>query len=102
MLKYEAQGVYNLGTGRGVSVEEIAKTVLEITGSTFEPDFTGDFRYGDNRHDFADISKAKRELGFSPKCGIRKGMEKLVEWGEDKDSKDVFDESEYIRKRYFG
>ena len=49
--------------------------------SNIEPKITGDFRPGDNIHDFADISKLAsvfREYGF---VNLKEGLKKLVEWG---------------------
>jgi dTDP-L-rhamnose 4-epimerase len=100
-LESRTEGAFNLGTGRPTSVKEIADILIKETGSTIEPQITSEFRLGDNRHDFADMSKTARETGFSARWEIRKGLKKLVEWGETKEAKDVFDQSEKIRKDYF-
>ena len=71
-------------------------------GSEIEPEITGEYRVGDNRHDFADLSKANRDLNFRAKWDIRKGLEKLVEWGETQKTSESFDRSEKLRKKYMG
>jgi dTDP-L-rhamnose 4-epimerase len=43
-------------------------------------EITGKFRKGDIRHNFADISKIKKLLGFEPKIDFSKGMKKYVDW----------------------
>jgi dTDP-L-rhamnose 4-epimerase len=101
MLEHKAEGVYNLGTGNPTSVNEIVSILIDETGSGVQPNITGDFRVGDNRHDFADMGKALKDTGFSPKTGIKKGLKALVEWGEKSQAVDHFDESERIRKGYF-
>ncbi|MCK5022947.1 MAG: SDR family NAD(P)-dependent oxidoreductase [Candidatus Aenigmarchaeota archaeon] len=98
----DTTGVYNLGSGNPVSVLEIAKTLKEITDSDIEPKVTGEYRVGDNRHDFADMTKAQKDLNFRAKWDIKKGLEKLSEWGDTQKTKESFDKSEKIRKKYFG
>lgn len=100
-LESEIQGIYNLGTGKPISVNEIANYLIEILDSKIEPIITSEYRVGDNRHDFADITKLKKDLKFKPKWNIKKGLEALVEWGEKQKSKDFFDKSEKIRKSIF-
>jgi dTDP-L-rhamnose 4-epimerase len=101
-LDSRVEGAFNLGTGKPTSVKEIADILLEETGSDIEQKVTGEFRVGDNRHDFADMALTGKKLGFAPKWGIRKGLGKLVEWGETSEAKDMFDESERVRKMHFG
>jgi dTDP-L-rhamnose 4-epimerase len=101
VLDSKAEGVFNLGTGKPTSVKEIADILLEETDSSTLPKITEEFRIGDNRHDFADTTKAEKELGFNPRHGIRTGLKALVEWGEKSEADDMFDESERVRKRYF-
>lgn len=44
------------------------------------PEVTGKYRMGDIRHCFADISLARKELGFEPRIPLEKGLVKLAEW----------------------
>src|SRR5690606_36030201 len=55
-----------------------AKTILILK----LPEITGDYRVGDIRHCFADISKARRILGFQPQVSLESGMQELVAWLE--------------------
>jgi dTDP-L-rhamnose 4-epimerase len=100
-LVSRAEGVFNLGTGNPTSVKEIADILIDIKGSQIKPEVTGEYRIGDNRHDFADITKTMDAFGFTPRTSIREGLEQLVEWGEGEKAEDKFGESEGIRRGYF-
>ncbi|MBI4894373.1 MAG: NAD-dependent epimerase/dehydratase family protein [Candidatus Aenigmarchaeota archaeon] len=94
--------VFNLGTGKSVTIEQIARTLIELNGREIEPKITNEFRPGDSRHDFADIGRAEKKLGFKPKWSLKSGMEKLVEWSDDQKAVDKFDQAEKERIRYLG
>jgi len=73
-------GVVNVGSGTSVTVRELAERLAEVTGIAIEPETTGDYRFGDIRHCFADISLARRLLGYEPRVGLSEGMSELAEW----------------------
>ncbi len=99
--KSDGTCVFNIGAGEPTSILEIAKLLIELTNSGVEPSVTQKFRPGDNRHDFSDISKAKKKLGFKPRWKIRDGFKKLVEWSYTQDAMDKFKEAEEERGKYF-
>ncbi|MBZ0155096.1 MAG: SDR family oxidoreductase [Alphaproteobacteria bacterium] len=72
-------GVFNIACGSRISVLDLAKLILSITGSrsslTYLP-----ARQGDVRDSLADIAQAREFLGFSPKYAIRSGLEKTIQW----------------------
>jgi UDP-glucose 4-epimerase len=70
--KSDATGIFNVGTGKAVSVNEIAKLVLKITGKDLKPVYQG-LRSGDIIDSSADISKA-RSLGYEPKYTLEEGL----------------------------
>lgn len=71
--------VFNIATGIGTTVNQVANMLQEIIGKTrLKPVYTGP-RMGDIRHSYADISKARRVLGYYPKVSLRDGLAKLVE-----------------------
>ena len=45
-----------------------------------EPVITGNFRIGDIRHNYADLSKTKEILGFMPNYDFDRGVSKFVDW----------------------
>jgi dTDP-L-rhamnose 4-epimerase len=101
-LEGSAEGVYNVGTGRPVRILDIAEMLIDIFDSKVKPKITEEFRIGDNRHDFADISKIKKELNFQPKWDLKQGLEKFVEWAESQEAIDMFERAEKERKGYLG
>ncbi|NLF87774.1 SDR family NAD(P)-dependent oxidoreductase [Candidatus Bathyarchaeota archaeon] len=70
-------GVFNLGTGKPTSVNDLAHAVLDLTGAGvgihYEP-----ARLGEIKESYADISKAKQLLKFGPKVTLREGLAALV------------------------
>jgi len=101
-LNSNKSGVFNVGTEKPTSILQIARTLAEIFDSKIEAKITEEFRSGDNRHDFANISKIRKELGFKPKYSLKEGMEKLVEWGKTEEAIDMFDKAEKERRKYLG
>jgi len=101
-LNSEKSGVLNVGTEKPTSILEIARTLIDVFDSDVDVKITEEFRPGDNRHDFAGISKIRKELSFKPKYSLREGMEKLVEWGKRKEAIDMFDKAEKERRKYLG
>jgi UDP-glucose 4-epimerase len=78
----EARGVYNIGSGRAVTVRELAELMARIAGRTVEVKHV-EPRPGDIRMSQADIAKAERELKFKPRIELEEGLRKLLE--EDND-----------------
>ena len=71
-----ATGVFNVGSGNRVTVLELADRLARILGRPdLRPEITGSFRLGDIRHCFADIGKARRELGFAPQISMDAGVD---------------------------
>jgi dTDP-L-rhamnose 4-epimerase len=70
----------NVGSGRSVTVNEIARSLGAVLGVEVDPDVTGKFRAGDIRHCFADISTARALLGYEPEVALEDGMAELAEW----------------------
>jgi len=91
--KADGVKVYNVGFGTPTTILEVAKVLLELYDSDLEPQMTGEFRVGDNRHDFADMSLIHKELGFKPKISFSDGMKKLVEWGRTERAVDKFEDA---------
>ena len=71
---------FNVGTGINTDVLTVAETLKRLYQSDIEINISGNFRLGDIRHNFADISKIKKLLGYEPKYNFETGMQKFVEW----------------------
>jgi dTDP-L-rhamnose 4-epimerase len=75
--------VLNVGSGRQYTVLEIARAMGEALGrEDLEPEVTGNYRVGDIRHCFADITLARRILGYEPAMPFEQGLIELASWLE--------------------
>ena len=72
-------GPYNVGSGVGTSVNEIASTLAGLTGYIREPKPFPP-RPGDLRRISLDASLAKKELGWSPTTSLNDGLRQTVQW----------------------
>ncbi len=76
-----AGGVFNIGSGKAVTVLEVAAAIAEVMGKPhLRPEITGRYRVGDVRHCFADISLARRVLGYAPLISFHQGLAELAGW----------------------
>jgi dTDP-L-rhamnose 4-epimerase len=78
----------NIGTGRATSVSEIARLISEGLSKNLQPEIVGKYREGDIRHCFADISRARRLLGYEPKVSLEQGIPDLLGWVREQDATD--------------
>jgi len=72
--------VFNAGSGTPTDVLTIATTLQALLGRQVDTKVTGQFRLGDIRHNFADLSKVRAVLGFEPRVAIEQGLRRFVEW----------------------
>jgi len=74
--------VFNVAVGAQTSLNTIARTIkneLSHYGKNYDKEFTyGDFRAGDVRASEADISKAKKMLGYEPKIRCLDGIKMYI------------------------
>lgn len=70
--------VFNIGTGLATSINQLAETLLEVTGKTQSKIVHSKAREGDIRHSVADISKAKEKMGYNPKAMLKDGLKALL------------------------
>ena len=74
---------YNIGTGKGTTVMDIAKTMQNIIAPQKEIRIRGGQAWdGDMTHAIADISKSVSQLGFKPKTNLKEGIQQYIEWLE--------------------
>jgi dTDP-L-rhamnose 4-epimerase len=72
---------FNVGSGVSSSVCEIASRMAATLGmENVLPDITGQYRVGDIRHCFADISRARQVLGYEPQVSLDEGLMELAGW----------------------
>jgi dTDP-L-rhamnose 4-epimerase len=81
--------VFNIGSGESRSILSVATDLARVIGRPhLVPEVTGKYRAGDIRHCFADISKSREQLGFSPEIDFESGMRELAEWLADESAED--------------
>lgn len=72
-------GVYNIGGGSRVTVNEVLRMIGQVTGR--EPVIDRQSaQKGDMRHTFADTSRANADLGFVPRVGLEEGLAAEYRW----------------------
>ncbi|HET7343857.1 MAG TPA: NAD-dependent epimerase/dehydratase family protein [Methylomirabilota bacterium] len=76
----EAHGqVFNVARGEEVTVRRLAELLAKAIDPTRAPEFT-EPRPADVRRHWADVSRARKELGFSATVGIEEGLARYVAW----------------------
>ena len=79
--KDEASGeIFNVGSGVNTSVNDVAHSLKKLYKSNQNIIISGKYRAGDIRHNYADLSKIKKLLGFVPKYNFKNGISNFVEW----------------------
>ena len=82
----EANGhVFNVGTGVATDVLTVAKTLCEKYGIEVPITVSGNYRMGDIRHNYADITLARKILGFEPKWNFNDGIAQFCKWVDQQD-----------------
>jgi dTDP-L-rhamnose 4-epimerase len=75
--------VLNVGSGRDVSIVELARSLAGQLGKArLTPEITKKYRVGDIRHCFADIGRARALLGYEPRVSLESGIADLAAWLE--------------------
>ena len=72
--------VFNVGAGLSTDVLTIANTLQKLFATTVPTTISGQFRVGDIRHNYADLSKVKKVLGFEPTVSIELGLANFIDW----------------------
>lgn len=85
---------FNVGSGCQTTVLDIISYLGKDFGVSVNYEITGDYRKGDIRHNFADISLVSKELGWAPVTSIVDGISLFAEWVKQQPvQKDTFEES---------
>jgi UDP-glucose 4-epimerase len=76
----EASGaVLNVATGEQTTINQLADTIGDLVGRQVERSFRPP-RAGDVLHSWADVSEARRVIGFEPRVSLREGLQRAVDW----------------------
>jgi UDP-N-acetylglucosamine 4-epimerase len=71
--------VYNIAKGEQTSLNELFNMLKEISGKNINA-IHGPERNGDIKHSLADVSKAKKLLGYDPSTSPLDGLRKTFDW----------------------
>jgi UDP-glucose 4-epimerase len=87
LLACELDGcrIYNLGSGHGEVMRDVAHMIATLTGSRAGLINSGE-RPGDPRQLIADTTRIRSELGWRPQVDLREGMRRTVQWYAERDA----------------
>ncbi len=85
--------VYNVGTGSPVTIRALAELLATQLDVPIAPEITGRFRVGDVRHCYADLTRARAELGYEPQVPLERGIGDLVAWVRTQTAEDRVEEA---------
>ncbi|MGL5382961.1 MAG: NAD-dependent epimerase/dehydratase family protein [Culicoidibacterales bacterium] len=80
--------VFNVGSGVATSVNEVAQTLVQAYGTDTKVTVTGNYRLGDIRHNYADLTNIQAKLGFEPKYTFAQGIAAFVDWVNEQEVKE--------------
>ncbi|MGC9104746.1 MAG: SDR family NAD(P)-dependent oxidoreductase [Candidatus Methanodesulfokora sp.] len=79
MREERARGIYNIGSGKATKIKDLAYLILKLAGKTEIKPVYMPPRPGDIRNSEADITRARRDLGFEPRVELDRGIEMLID-----------------------
>jgi dTDP-L-rhamnose 4-epimerase len=86
----------NIGSGRGVSIREIAETISNTLDVDIAPEVNGEFRPGEMRHLTSDTTRV-RAAGYEPRVELAEGIHRYINWiRTQSDIRDYFSEAAKI------
>ncbi len=95
MERPESNGeVINIGCGQPITIRQVAEILARALGKDVHPVITRKYRAGDIRHCYADISKARKLLGYEPQITHEQGFRELAGWLMQQEATGVDDKAE--------
>lgn len=92
--------VFNIGTGRPLTIGAVATAICRELAPGIEPQISATFRSGDVRHCYADIAKAQRLLGYTPRMSFEEGLRDLLTWVRGQQAEDAFEVAQGELRRH--
>ncbi len=83
--------VFNVGSGKPISIKEVAEIIINLYKSNVKPEITYKVRKLDVRHCYADISLITKTLGWKPKIDFFDGVRGLIKWSKNEKAEDLVD-----------
>lgn len=78
-MKKDEVGIFNIGTAKETSVNEIFKRLKNLTNSKYKEIYTP-VQPGEQKRSCLDYSKAKNKFGWQPKINLNQGLIKIINW----------------------
>jgi UDP-glucose 4-epimerase len=75
----KGSGVYNIGGGHSISINELASKIIEINESASEIIYTDSMK-GDAEHTLSSSNKAWKEIGWKPEITVEDGLQQYADW----------------------
>jgi len=70
----------NVGTGEKLTILDMAQSICDEMGAERNIEFSGQFRVGDIRGCYADLSRIRTALGYEPTVTFQQGIAELIQW----------------------
>jgi dTDP-L-rhamnose 4-epimerase len=87
--------IFNIGSGESYTVRDIAIQLAAVMGKeNIQPQITGKYRSGDIRHCFADITKAREILHYSPEISLQNGLSEYTQWLSYQSASDLVEKAQ--------
>ena len=89
MDRPESDGeVINIGCGKPIKIKRVAEILAAALGKGIAPVITQKYRAGDIRHCYADLTKARKLLGYEPQVTHEEGFRELAAWLAGQEAED--------------
>jgi nucleoside-diphosphate-sugar epimerase len=72
--------IFNIGAGSSYSVDEIVQILMGIWGKQVDVSYKHSRRRNEIMNVVADVQKAKKELGWTPRVELKEGLKKYIQW----------------------
>lgn len=82
VMGQEIQGTYNVGTGQETTVNDLFKTLSELTGCGFKG-IHGPAKKGEQARSVVDISKIRQDIGWEPRVTLEDGLKRTADFFRD-------------------
>jgi dTDP-L-rhamnose 4-epimerase len=83
-----------VGTGVATNVITVAESLIKNYGIQIPLEISGQYRKGDIRHNFADITLIKEKLGFVPNVDFESGLQLFCDWvNQQSPAEDKYEQS---------
>jgi len=76
--------IFNIGTGKPTTINQLANLYKKISGNSKQEIKRINAKKGDLIYSYADITKAKKKMGYNPKIDLETGISKYLEWYKKK------------------